>query len=516
MIIHHVMLGLLLISVGPATVGAQPSSRNAKEFTPAPQESSDRKISLDSVMAAVDKCDALSLRLQLHYDLQEIVDEPVAQFLLDEIKSKLGKPKDDEWTESTEVKKVDGEKTYTTKASIPFEQGLLKIQFSHSNDKITSFEFKSPKLEKLGQKLGERLVSDAKFNKSISNYYHGRYEPLISCILRGRDQDAHELLHPDIQQQISLEKAKEVFAAVREEYGQLKEESYTGLSLNWGEDGAFKNAMLNFELVCGKKNAHATVTIQFVGLDGAITGVNFMPLGPEAEVEEDKTKKVELKTYLHEKENLSEKHVANFVPFQFEYPKGWEVDKTAGTDESPNCLKVYRNVDLENEQTYTQENFAVGSCQISGTGELAKIQLQFLSEQFRGQIEKGFPEFSLKREGEMKFGKYDGYGFEFSSKIPHPTKEKVDCWGRVILLPPSAIGQAHGLSIVMLATSEAPELKSLDDLGTKGQLPILIDSFQVGAKAIRKADASDDVPLPPIPALPIPRSVTPPPPPAPY
>ncbi len=33
----------------------------------------------------------------------------------------------------------------------------------------------------------------------------------------------------------------------------------------------------------------------------------------------------------------------------------------------------------------------------------------------------------------------------------------------------------------MLATSEAPELKSLADLGVKGQLPVLINSFKVGA-----------------------------------
>jgi len=123
----------------------------------------------------------------------------------------------------------------------------------------------------------------------------------------------------------------------------------------------------------------------------------------------------------------------------------------------------------------------VGNCQVPGGAEVAKQFLPLLSWQLQAQVAQGFPKFKLNREGAMKFGAYEGYGFDFTSRLPHPLKNEADCWGRVILLPPSAIGQDKGLTVIMLATSEAPELKSLDDLGVKGQLPVIIRSFQAGA-----------------------------------
>jgi hypothetical protein len=32
----------------------------------------------------------------------------------------------------------------------------------------------------------------------------------------------------------------------------------------------------------------------------------------------------------------------------------------------------------------------------------------------------------------------------------------------------------------MLTTSLAPELTSIDDVGTKGELPLILDSFRIG------------------------------------
>jgi hypothetical protein len=35
---------------------------------------------------------------------------------------------------------------------------------------------------------------------------------------------------------------------------------------------------------------------------------------------------------------------------------------------------------------------------------------------------------------------------------------------------------------LMLATSLAPELKNVDDVGVKGELPMLLESFRFGKK----------------------------------
>ena len=49
-------------------------------------------------------------------------------------------------------------------------------------------------------------------------------------------------------------------------------------------------------------------------------------------------------------------------------------------------------------------------------------------------------------------------------------------WGRVVLLPkPSS---KKGVTLTMLASNLAPEIKSAADVGEKGQLPNILKSFK--------------------------------------
>ncbi len=51
----------------------------------------------------------------------------------------------------------------------------------------------------------------------------------------------------------------------------------------------------------------------------------------------------------------------------------------------------------------------------------------------------------------------------------------------MIFLPP-VDGGKNGVTLLMLATSLAPELRSIDDVGAKGELPMLLESFRFGKK----------------------------------
>jgi hypothetical protein len=48
----------------------------------------------------------------------------------------------------------------------------------------------------------------------------------------------------------------------------------------------------------------------------------------------------------------------------------------------------------------------------------------------------------------------------------------------VIFLPTGVAGDQAGATLIMLATSLAPELSSVDDVGVKGQMPTILDSFR--------------------------------------
>ena len=55
-------------------------------------------------------------------------------------------------------------------------------------------------------------------------------------------------------------------------------------------------------------------------------------------------------------------------------------------------------------------------------------------------------------------------------------------WGRTILLPPADEGK-NGLTLLILATSMAPELKSLNDVGERGETRTILQSFRFGGLA---------------------------------
>ena len=103
-----------------------------------------------------------------------------------------------------------------------------------------------------------------------------------------------------------------------------------------------------------------------------------------------------------------------------------------------------------------------------------------LAENLSAQFQKKFPGYRKVSEGETKAGVYDGYEFRFEGSSLNTAKGDLKLWGRVIFLPPQ--DGKNGVTLLMLATSLAPELKSVDDVGVKGELPMMLESFRFGKK----------------------------------
>lgn len=157
----------------------------------------------------------------------------------------------------------------------------------------------------------------------------------------------------------------------------------------------------------------------------------------------------------------------NYVEFSFDYPTTWKRDPEAGKGSSPNFVKVEN---LTSDQI-TTENFAVGYCN-APLSLMPQLAAQ-LSEQFSG----GFPEYEKVSEGEVRVAGLDGYEFRFTS---HTTKPKeLDFYGRVVLFPSS--GGRKGAALIMLATSESADVRSVDDVGEKGGLAVVLKSFKFGS-----------------------------------
>lgn len=173
--------------------------------------------------------------------------------------------------------------------------------------------------------------------------------------------------------------------------------------------------------------------------------------------------------------NLDGKLGEHFVEFSFYYPNRWWKDPTAGVPGSTNFVKVERRLPPD----LTQENFAVGSYVSAGSAEGDRAAFHTVAENLSAQLAKKFPEYRKVSEGATKVGVYEGYGFRFESISRNTDRGNINLWGRVIILPP-VDGSRNGVTLLMLATSLASELKSVDDVGVKGELPMMLASFRFG------------------------------------
>jgi len=174
--------------------------------------------------------------------------------------------------------------------------------------------------------------------------------------------------------------------------------------------------------------------------------------------------------------NLDGKLAEHYVDFSFYYPQTWEVDPKAGMSGASNFAKVERRILPD----FTQENFAVGWYTSKGTVEADGPTFPHLVELLGSSLAKGFPEYRKVSEGPTKINSLDGYEFRFVSISKGTEKGDIELWGRVVFLPTGVSGERTGATLIMLATSLAPELSGVDDVGAKGEMPVILDSFRFG------------------------------------
>lgn len=193
-------------------------------------------------------------------------------------------------------------------------------------------------------------------------------------------------------------------------------------------------------------------------------------------------KRADTTTYVNSRENLSGKLLEHYSDFSFDYPAHWQLKESPGQSGS-NFVKVERTED----GVSTLENFAVGW--YTSTGTMAGDEQLFpqLAKQLSAQFASGFRNYKKVSEGRTRVGRLDGYEFRFTSKLEGGGKS-VDLYGRAVMIPSGSAGQRNGVALIMLATSLAPEIKSAGDVGVKGELPVILESFRLGAGAA-EADA---------------------------
>jgi hypothetical protein len=181
--------------------------------------------------------------------------------------------------------------------------------------------------------------------------------------------------------------------------------------------------------------------------------------------------------FVSSKEGTSEKLAPRHFDFSFYYPNRWEKDAKAGTGDSANFVEVHRQL----PPNFTQESMAVSWYDSAGSLQSDQSSFPSFAEKKSAAFEQSIDSYRKISEGPTKIGIYEGYEFRFEGLSQSTERGQFKIWGRVVWLPP-ADGGKTGATLLMLTTSLAPELKSAQDVGQKGELPMLLESFRFGKK----------------------------------
>ncbi|MBD0370506.1 MAG: hypothetical protein ICV60_06695 [Pyrinomonadaceae bacterium] len=184
--------------------------------------------------------------------------------------------------------------------------------------------------------------------------------------------------------------------------------------------------------------------------------------------------------FVNSRDKVTGSLAEHFVDFSLYYPNGWAVDTKAGTSGSSNFFKANRMLS-DDTGDYLLESLAVGWYQSNGTMQFDRPIFPNRVEFFNNLFAKDYPNYQKVSEGETKFNGLDAYQFTFKSLVKGTGKGDIDLWGRVIFLPVGSEDAKNGVVLLMLASSAAPEIKSLDDVGEKGELPTILKTFRFGS-----------------------------------
>lgn len=171
------------------------------------------------------------------------------------------------------------------------------------------------------------------------------------------------------------------------------------------------------------------------------------------------------------KQNLKGDLLRNFVGFSLYYPKDWIRN---------NSENYFLDAAKKSADGKPIEQLLVGYYESKGTFKMDKEGFPKLAEKSDKDLAKIIPNYQTMSAGETKInGDWRAYEVKFQGggKIEKGEKNLI-IWGRRIWIPAARPGTKNGFVVTMLATSLSPEVTSVNDVGVKGDLGTVIETFE--------------------------------------
>ncbi len=159
----------------------------------------------------------------------------------------------------------------------------------------------------------------------------------------------------------------------------------------------------------------------------------------------------------------------NFRGFSVYYPSTWVKNKS-----DKNFLDISRST----ENGTPIEQILVSWYESKGTFTEDSANFPKLAKALNDKWSESIPNFQAVSQGEDFVNGRKVFQVKFQGEGETNTGEKITIWGRTLFMPPGRYGQKNGFVVTMLATSHSPEVLSVDDVGTKGELKEILYSFE--------------------------------------
>ncbi len=176
--------------------------------------------------------------------------------------------------------------------------------------------------------------------------------------------------------------------------------------------------------------------------------------------------------FVNTRENLKGDLAKFYRGFSFYYPKEWV--KTPGE-------KNFVDVARKNESGIPIEQMLVSFYNSKGTFKADRESFAALVKETNQRLAGQIPNYRFVSEGEKIInGGWKVYEMRFEGTIPAKTAggESLKIFGRRLFMPAMRQGIKSGFVITMLATPLSPNVQTVNDVGEKGELRTILETFE--------------------------------------
>ncbi len=182
--------------------------------------------------------------------------------------------------------------------------------------------------------------------------------------------------------------------------------------------------------------------------------------------------------FQNDKQNLTGDLLENFVGFSVYYPNNWEVNR-AQQDTSSDSRGKFLDISRSAPDGQVVEQMLVSYYPSNGTFAEDVGKFPELVKETNDTLRPLLPGYQMVSEGETNLnGGWRAYEIKFQAAGTTASGDKLTLWGRRLFIPAARPGLRGGYTITLLATSLSDTVRSVDEVGVKGELAAILESFE--------------------------------------